>query len=94
MPALEVSTRNAVLAAVGNPAPVLARLRDEALAFLAQPAIQRRMAELSAKPRGGDVMARVAREYAETVVVVHTRRVSGYRPESMRAPSPHRQTGG
>lgn len=70
LPGLDVSTWNAVMAASGTPAPVLERLSAEVLAFLAQPAVQRRMAELGATPGSGDVMARIGREYAETVEVV------------------------
>jgi tripartite-type tricarboxylate transporter receptor subunit TctC len=70
MPGLEVSTWNAVMAAAGTPAPVVERLRTEVMAFLAQPAIQQRMSGMGSKPGSGDVMARMAREYAETVVVV------------------------
>ena len=70
MPGLEVSTWNAVMAAAGTPTAVVERLRSEVATFLALPATLRRMAELGAKPGAGDVMARLAREYAETVVVV------------------------
>lgn len=78
MPGLEVSTWNAVMAAAGTPAPIVERLRAEVTAFLALAATQRRMAEMGARPGAGDVMARVAREYAETVVVV---REGGIRAE-------------
>ena len=73
MPGLDVSTWNALYAAAGTPAPILDRLNAEVTAFLANPAIQRRMAEIGAQPGNGtpaDVAARVAREHAETVTVV------------------------
>lgn len=70
MPGLEVSTWNAVMVATGTPAPVIERLRTEVLAFLALPAIQRRMMEMGSSPGAGDVPARLAREYIETAEVV------------------------
>ena len=78
MPGLEVSTWNAVMAAVGTPAPVIARLRAEVAAFLSLAATQRRMSDLGARPGAGDVMARIGREYAQTVEVV---RQGGIRAE-------------